>query len=361
MSSEEEDPSKPSFSCHPSRFPYTAAGELANVYLVSHKTSKKTYALKIFDKLHCFEHTAGFDAVKSLNREAEVLRLIQSPFILQMYQSWQDKTCVYFLLPLIPGGELSKRLYDYTNQEGNSTDVGLPTDHALFYSACIAEAIAHMHQRNIAYRDLKPDNIMIDREGYCVLIDLGFTKVIMDKSYTMCGTPGYVASEQLASGNRGGGVRRHHTKLVDWWSFAVVLYELLKNQTPFQCPGMDDWDTQDAIMIADYKCPGFFPAAAKDLIDKLIVVDVTKRLGYAAEPGTSNHAAILQHEWFETIDFDKLRAKELSAPWIPPLQDDKDTSHFYEFDEKEEEYLPYRSLSATEQKEFEKFEFKETT
>ena len=131
------------------------SGELANVYLVSHKSNKKTYALKIFDKLHCYEHTAGFDAIKSLNREAEVLRLISSPFILQMHRSWQDKTNVYFLLPLIPGGELSKRLYDYTTAQGN-TDVGLPTDHALFYSACIAEAISHMHERNIAYRDLKP-------------------------------------------------------------------------------------------------------------------------------------------------------------------------------------------------------------
>lgn len=74
---------------------------------------------------------------------------------------------------------MSKRLYDYTNE--HDTEVGLPTDQALFYTACLAEAISHMHQRNIAYRDLKPDNIMLDRDGYCVLIDLGFTKVVMDK------------------------------------------------------------------------------------------------------------------------------------------------------------------------------------
>lgn len=198
-------------------------GELANVHLASHKSTKKTFALKIFDKLHCLEHTAGFDAIKSLNREAEVLKMISSPFILQMHQAWQDKSNVYFLLPLIQGGELSKRLYDYTNEQGDS-EVGLPTDHVLFYTACIAEALSHMHKRNIAYRDLKPgklpachsscplssrlligkfcalvshinhliekDNVMIDKEGYCVLIDLGFTKVVEDKTYTMCGTPG---------------------------------------------------------------------------------------------------------------------------------------------------------------------------
>lgn len=357
MPSEEEDPTKFDAS-ELQKHCILGTGELANVHLASHKSTKKTFALKIFDKLHCLEHTAGFDAIKSLNREAEVLKMISSPFILQMHQAWQDKSNVYFLLPLIQGGELSKRLYDYTNEQGDS-EVGLPTDHVLFYTACIAEALSHMHKRNIAYRDLKPDNVMIDKEGYCVLIDLGFTKVVEDKTYTMCGTPGYVASEQLASGNRGGGVRRHHTKLVDWWSFAVVLFELLRNQTPFQCPGMDDYDTQDAIMIADYKCPDFFPAAAKDLIDRLLVVDVTKRLGYAAEPGTSNHHQILEHEWFGTIDFEKLRSKELTAPWVPELKDDLDTSQFYEFDEEEEAYTPYRMLREDEQKVFEAFRYLE--
>ena len=129
------------------------------MFIVSHKPTAKTYALKIFDKLHCIEHTAGFDAVKSLNREALILKQISSPFILQMYQSWQDTKSVYFLLPLIQGGELSKRLYDFT-AENDNREVGLPPEHALFYSACISEALAHMHERNIAYRDLKPDNGM---------------------------------------------------------------------------------------------------------------------------------------------------------------------------------------------------------
>jgi serine/threonine protein kinase len=388
---------------------------LANVYLVGHTSTKhqhnhnknknKTYALKVFDKLHCYEHSAGFDAVKSLNREAQVLCLMKNtdhaasdsdshPFILQMHQSWQDKINVFFLVPFLPGGELSKRLYDYTNNTTTTTTTtpdddaaavdgvkkGLPVDHARFYSACLAEAIRHMHQRNIAYRDLKPDNVMLDREGYCVLIDLGFTKVLDpengSQTYTMCGTPGYVAPEQLASGNRGcGRAPKSHTKMVDWWSFAVVLYELLANATPFQCPGMDDYATQDAIMIADYQCPDFFPPSAKNLIDQLLVVDVTQRLGYAIEStnSMSNHAQILNHEWFhhhdndndttkETrIDFDKLRRKQLMAPWIPELEHDKDTSHFYTYDEREVSYHPYRSLTEQEQQDFEQFDWRETT
>lgn len=153
-------------------------GELANVYLVTDGTTGKKYALKIFDKLHMFEHTAGFDAVKSMKRESQVLKQISSPFVLQGLKMWQDATTVQFLLPLIQGGELSKRLSDYTSE---TSEQGLPADHAIFYSACIAEALAHMHERNIAYRDLKPDNVMIDEMGYCVLIDLGFTKVVLDK------------------------------------------------------------------------------------------------------------------------------------------------------------------------------------
>ena len=151
-----------------------------------------------------------------------------------------------------------------------------------------------------------------------------------------------------------------HNKLVDWWSFAVVLYEMLDNSTPFQFPGMHDYDTQDAIMIADYKCPDYFPDTAKDLIDKLLVVDVTQRLGYTPEPGTSNHGAVLSREWFASIDFDKLRRKELPAPWTPQLKDDLDTSHFYEYDEEEEAYSPYRSLTEEEQKDFEQFDWIES-
>ena len=153
-------------------------GELANVYLVTDSTTGKKYALKIFDKLHMFEHTAGFDAVKSMKRESLVLQQICSPFVLQGLKMWQDTTTVQFLLPLVQGGELSKRISDYTSE---TSEQGLPTDHAIFYSACIAEALAHMHERNIAYRDLKPDNVMLDKKGYCVLIDLGFTKVVVDK------------------------------------------------------------------------------------------------------------------------------------------------------------------------------------
>ena len=153
-------------------------GELANVYLATDSTTGKKYALKIFDKVHLFEHSAGFDAVKSMKRESQVLKQISSPFVLQGLKMWQDTTTVNFLLPLIQGGELSKRLNDYTAE---TNEQGLPTDHVIFYSACIAEALSHMHQRNIAYRDLKPDNVMINEKGYCVLIDLGFTKVVVDK------------------------------------------------------------------------------------------------------------------------------------------------------------------------------------
>jgi protein kinase A len=192
----------------------------------------------------------------------------------------------------------------------------------------IAEALSHMHKHHIAYRDLKPDNCLIDKTGYCVLIDLGFTKIVQDKTFTMCGTPGYVAPEQLKSGNRGAWGKNGHNQMVDWWSWAVVLYELLSNSTPFQCPGMHDYDTQDAIMIADYACPDYFPDMAKDIIDKLLVVDVTQQLGYSDEPGTTKYQKILEHPWFALVElhFDKLRNKQLTAPWIPPLKNDSDAS-----------------------------------
>ena len=161
-----------------------------------------------------------------------------------------------------------------------------------------------------------------------------------------------MAPEQLKSGNRGGGVWNGHDKMVDWWSWAVLLYELLGNATPFQCEGMHDYDTQDAIMIADYKCPEWFPDNAKDLIDRLLVVDVTTRLGYPSNP-----EAILNHAWFTSanFEFDKLRRKEVKAPWTPTLIDPLDATYFYEYDEEEEKYEPYRNLTEAEQEDFAEF------
>lgn len=125
-------------------------------------------------------------------REKKLMESINHPFIVRLVASYQDKDSVYMLLHLVQGGELYNLM--------NSTDTkSLPEDQVKFYSAGILEGLVYMHRRFILYRDLKPENVMIDKDGYTVIVDLGFAKIVPDKTYTLCGTPLYLAPEVILS------------------------------------------------------------------------------------------------------------------------------------------------------------------
>ena len=137
---------------------------------------------------------------------------IDHPFILKLVGSFQDDGHLYLLLPFNQGGELYDVIhYKKKNKMFAKTQHGLKKDgySAQFYGGCILEALGYMHVRNIVYRDLKPENAMIMKDGYCVLIDMGFAKVVIDKTYTMVGTPEYLAPEIIMS--------RGHGTPCDYW------------------------------------------------------------------------------------------------------------------------------------------------
>lgn len=162
-------------------------GAFGKVWLVTHEKKSGSdvettaYALKTMSKYEVLQAKLETSVV----REKELLCLLDHPFILHLVCSYQDETNLYMLLPLVLGGELYSVLH---KQKGRRR--GLENDAAAFYSACIIEALGHFHQRQIAYRDLKLENILVDEEGYGKIVDLGFAKVVSDKTYTLCGTPG---------------------------------------------------------------------------------------------------------------------------------------------------------------------------
>ena len=226
------------------------------------------------------------------------------------------------------------------------------------------------HRRHIVYRDLKPENVLIDHQGYPVIVDFGFgtynlhsldpifpeiltcpswflaAKHVIGKTYTLCGTPLYLAPEVIL--NRG------HDIGADHWSYGVLLFEMIAGHTPFFSDGMDQISLFRAICAGEYRFPpaGVMSMEIEDLIQRFLVLDPAKRLGSLARALNE----IYSHTWYSDIDFNALRHKEISAPWIPDIRDPLDRSNFDDWGHLEDKTLKKDpDLTDDEQKIFKEF------
>jgi len=197
------------------------AGTFGQVWLVTDKKKHTPYALKIQNKHELLESEQYHGAL----REKSLMSSLNHPFIVQLVNSFQDENNLFMVMTFVQGGELFNVIHT------DKTD-GIPEVSARFYSANIYDALMYLHERQILYRDLKPENVLINEEdGYCVLIDLGFAKEVADKTYTLCGTPLYLAPEVILS--------RGYDKSVDNWSFGAVIFEMVAGYSPFYSPDID--------------------------------------------------------------------------------------------------------------------------
>jgi serine/threonine protein kinase len=147
---------------------------------------------------------------------------LDHPFVLRLFATFKNAKSLFMLLEVCMGGELFHHLdeVDIVDEEA-----------ARFYVASITLVFEYLHERQIVYRDLKPENILLMPSGQIKVCDFGFAKKIADgdRSYTLCGTPEYIAPEMLAM--------LGHSRGVDWWALGIFLYELLHGYTPFTCKG----------------------------------------------------------------------------------------------------------------------------
>lgn len=218
--------------------------------------SGRVFALKIMKKSVIIR----LKQVAHVKSEKSVLSSLDFPFIPRLYASFQTPCCLYFLTEYIPGGELFKHL----RMEGQ-----FPNDVGLFYATEVVCTFAYLHSKSIAYRDLKPENILIDREGHLKLIDFGFAKVVTDRTFTLCGTPEYLAPESIT--NKG------HDQGVDWWALGILVYEMLVGNPPF----FDDnpYNLYQLILQCEFSVPAFVHPHAKSFILQCLTVDRAHRLG----------------------------------------------------------------------------------
>lgn len=186
---------------------------------------------------------------------------------------------------------------------------------AKFYSLGIADAIGHLHSLKIVYRDMKPENVLVDALGYPKLVDFGFAKYCPDKTFTFCGTPGYVPPEIIT--------KRGHDCSADNWSFGVLLYEMISGENPFFFEGMDQITLFRSIVEDEFLPLSGVNKDAAQITADLLVKDPSMRLG-----GSKLRGYVVEHAWFSDIDIEAYRRKEVTPPWKPDVDDPLDASLF---------------------------------
>ncbi len=158
-------------------------GSFGEVWLCKDAARDAPYALKIQYKRELIQQHQAAGVV----RESQVMQKLHHPFVMGLVQAQQSDQCLYMIMDPVQGGELSRQMR-------NDNRKVLPEQAAKFYAACIFEGLSYMHRRNFIYRDLKGENVLLDKDGYCVIVDLGFAKHVPDKTFTFCGTPTYIVS-----------------------------------------------------------------------------------------------------------------------------------------------------------------------
>jgi len=235
--------------------------------------------------------------------------MMHNKFLVNLHATYKDKLRVYFLLDVCLGGELFTILRQkrYFNE---------PT--SKFYAACVIEGFDYMHSMDIIYRDLKPENLVLDSDGYLKITDFGFAKLCPDKTYTLCGTPDYLCPEIVTG--------QGHGKGVDWWTLGILIYEMLASFPPFVAD--DPVETYRKIIAGKIRFPQYFSQEARDLIRALLQNKPNRRLA-SLRGGADN---IRNHPWYKGFKWDALREGKISAPIINKVRDHLDLSNFAEVD-----------------------------
>jgi len=289
-------------------------GTFGRVRLVSYEFRKLHYfALKMLKKTEIIR----LKQVEHIKAEKNILQRITHPFIVTLFASFQDEKNLYMLMEYIIGGELFSQL----RKVGRFSN-----DTSRFYAAEIVLALEYLHEKNIVYRDLKPENLLIDREGHMKITDFGFAKQVEDRTWTLCGTPEYLAPEIIQS--------KGHGKAVDWWALGILIYEMLAGYPPFY--DENPFGIYQKILAGKIEFPRHFDANAKDLVKKLLTADRAKRFG-CLKAGAED---VKKHKWFKGIDWVKAFNREMKPPFVPAYQSPNDTSNFDKYPDSAEDKTP---------------------
>ncbi|ORY39591.1 kinase-like protein [Rhizoclosmatium globosum] len=268
-------------------------GGFAIVFLVRMKQSTGRYfALKAIRKAEVVK----LKQEKQIVNEKEILKSVKHNFIVELFHTFQDTHYLYMVMEYIDGGDL----FSYLRKVQKFGD-----EDSKFYAAEVLMSLQYLHGENVIFRDLKPENILLDMTGHVKLADFGFAKVVTGTTKSFCGTPDYIAREIV--------LNRPYTKMVDWWSFGVLIFELVSGKTPFQSESPDGiYDNIEHCKIA---WNPLIKGNCKDIIARLLDKDPEKRLG-----SNGDGAEIRAHAWFKTIKWAKAEVRQMQPPFLPACE-----------------------------------------
>ncbi len=285
-------------------------GSFGRVRIAKNKKTQEYVAIKIMKKMEIIKSKQA----DHIANEIKILSMIEHPFVIKFGGFTQDEKNLYLDLELINGGEL----FTYLRGVGR-----FPIDQARMYIAEIISIFDYLHSKNIIYRDLKPENILIHKSGYLKLTDFGFAKIVEGRTYTLCGTPEYLAPEIIL--NKG------HGKPVDWWTCGILLYEMIAGIDPFN--DEDPMLIYQKILKGKIKFPSSFPSNAKSLVKHLLTQDLSKRYGNL-KGGVDD---IKNHRFFKELDWSALVKYKLKPPYVPNTSGKGDCNNFAECEDEDDD------------------------
>lgn len=283
-------------------------GTYGTVLLVKQARTGRLYAQKQFRKASL---TVQRQLVEQTKTERVILESInRHPFVVKLFYAFQDHEKLYLILEYAQGGELFTRML---------TERMFPEDTAAFYMAEMVLALEHLHHNvGVVYRDLKPENCLLDAEGHLLLTDFGLSKVAVNGKHrcrSMTGTLEYMAPEVL--------LQQSYGTAVDWWSFGILGFDLLTGSSPFRAN--NDSKVREKILRSKLVLPYFLSSDAKDLLTRLLRKEPKKRLG-AIMPKDMH--TIKSHRFFRKIDWKALERRELEPPIKPLVTDPELAENF---------------------------------
>ncbi|GAA5878656.1 hypothetical protein JCM3774_000441 [Rhodotorula dairenensis] len=288
-----------------------------------HQTEPLYFALKVLGK----DTVVRLRQIEHVNSERSTLAHVHHPFVVNLFCTFQDEANLYMLLEFVQGGEL----FSHLRRAGRfSADV------ARFYIANLVLVLDYLHKQDIIYRDLKPENLLIGADGHIKVADFGFAKYVQDRTFTLCGTPEYLAPEIITATG--------HGAAADWWALGVLLFELLAGYPPFFAD--NPLEIYEKILKGKFAVPAHIDPVAKDLIRRLLTADLTQRLGNLHNGAQD----VMDHPWFEGVDWAAVERGEIRAPIIPTTTIPGDTSNFERFPACKLESMPGVLRSVSQRK-----------